>query len=537
MTLYRESFSLSIPRTVAENRLRERYGPPAPRGSALRWEVGRTGPYRFAITLDGDRVEVTARTPLPYAGLVAGVGAALGCLALGLLPTVAVAILGAGCLALALLPALPGNPWLDVGIPLPVDAQFEGRTYTAYGLVPLAGVLGCALAVLDGALAQAVVAVSTSLGAVGYLVHVDRFSRLQAQAPLFVLPLVASGPILIVGANLVALREFLPLVPRPSIPLLLGALVANTVALLAVFHVACDRGCRVVRRLPNAPLDSLGIRVAWAVVVVAVNAGLLSFGLAVVAATVGVLDAPALALPVGTMIAGVAAAGVPLPAVWVVACTLVLLAPLVALFGFWGYDVARSALRRRRLLDATVPADDPAVDYPVRLLDADAPNAFAVSTFLGRRRAIVATTGLRDVLDDDAFVAVLAHEAYHLDRRDPLRNALASTVGVAVGGENAVLALLDYPTIEREADRYAARAVGPATVARALRRLDEHAAGAAPWSAPNRRAEPAAAGRRSPRLATWRRIALAPFALLFGDHLLDAAHATVDERVRAVLEE
>ncbi len=135
------------------------------------------------------------------------------------------------------------------------------------------------------------------------------------------------------------------------------------------------------------------------------------------------------------------------------------------------------------------------------------------------------STGLLDELADEEVAAVIAHEEYHVRNGDPRWNLLASLFGLAVGGRNALVVAHDYPRVEREADRYAAREHGTETFVRALRRIERLRA----------TVPPADAHTEAVGSGVLPRILAAPYRVLFGSVVLENAHASTDERIEAVL--
>jgi Zn-dependent protease with chaperone function len=169
---------------------------------------------------------------------------------------------------------------------------------------------------------------------------------------------------------------------------------------------------------------------------------------------------------------------------------VVYLAVLVAVTGLALAPALVDRTRRvRRLTPAECDALGVAPDAPVRVLDADAPVAFAagLADRLGR---VVVSRGLLAALPTDEAAAVVRHERGHLRRGHvllrigvPSSYVLGWTTAVAVGVPGAFpgglalvvpVAAVSFAVsrwTEFDADRYAAaRGAGPA-LARALTRL------------------------------------------------------------------
>lgn len=107
-----------------------------------------------------------------------------------------------------------------------------------------------------------------------------------------------------------------------------------------------------------------------------------------------------------------------------------------------------------------------------RLLLVDAPSCVAVTHGL-LRPIVVISTGLVDALDRQELGAVLAHEAEHVDRRDPLRILVARIVAAALWPFPLLKDLVEHGALGSEisADRAAAADVGLRPLASALNRV------------------------------------------------------------------
>lgn len=167
----------------------------------------------------------------------------------------------------------------------------------------------------------------------------------------------------------------------------------------------------------------------------------------------------------------------------------------------------------------TEPISDIDGSVPVRVLQTPGIVAHPFRAPTGQE-AVLLSRGVLDELDEDELEAVISHELYHLRNRDLSRNAVATLFGLLVGGRNALVAVYDYPKIERKADEYAVSRVGADPLVRALRRLDSMRSLSV--------ARPGVVGEYE-RRGTW--LISAPYHVLFGSVLLENAHASVDERV------
>jgi hypothetical protein len=114
---------------------------------------------------------------------------------------------------------------------------------------------------------------------------------------------------------------------------------------------------------------------------------------------------------------------------------------------------ARSALRQLRIhrrLERSLVAwplgDQPSEEPDVWIVPDPRPRAFCAGLW---RPRIYVTSGALDVLEPDELRAVVAHEACHRARRDPLRFALAQVLGEAA---------FFLPALRRLGERYRALA-------------------------------------------------------------------------------
>jgi beta-lactamase regulating signal transducer with metallopeptidase domain len=155
---------------------------------------------------------------------------------------------------------------------------------------------------------------------------------------------------------------------------------------------------------------------------------------------------------------------------------------------------------------------------PVQVVSTDEVLCFCIGLF---RPHIVVSTALIELLDQAELDAVLAHEASHQRRRDPLRLLVA---GVAIRGLFFVPALPDLAraarvTTEVEADAAAADRYGNSNLIRALKTVLEAVsrtpAGASPMVASDLMSERVQAlGGDYPRVVIGRRRLVASVAAL-----------------------
>jgi Zn-dependent protease with chaperone function len=142
--------------------------------------------------------------------------------------------------------------------------------------------------------------------------------------------------------------------------------------------------------------------------------------------------------------------------------------------------VRRFAKRARQFEDVSLEA------MRVRLVDDPRPHAFCAGLL---RPRVYVSTGALELLDRPQLRAVLAHEEHHSRHRDPLRLLIAGVAGEA---------LFFLPVMRRARRRYAdlaeiaadeaavTRTGGPAALAAAMLRFDQHATAGTVGIAPER---------------------------------------------------
>lgn len=174
------------------------------------------------------------------------------------------------------------------------------------------------------------------------------------------------------------------------------------------------------------------------------------------------------------------------------------------------------------------------------------PNAYAGSLFFGLKDFIIINQSMVKLLDDRQLDALLAHEIYHLQNRDWAANLLAGIFSLLFFGRNTLLVFWGYPSVEREADKYAADRVGVEPLQSALhdltvekeryRRLRERH-----LPDESQRSKPSLPGfwtiisntvsqRRLQRLTELQRYITDPYELLFGSIVFQSAHLNLDDR-------
>jgi len=502
------------------------------RASTSRW-VARRGPYRTTAELDaaaGD-LWVTVALPGEY-----GLGAVV------LLLAVAVA-LALGAPAWTFLPALwagvvltllPVAHLLVGPLPDPPGVRTVDRGLTAVTLAPYAATALALFGTLRGTLAPPVaaapVAVLAAVGAGAYLLAGTgrRVTALDVPLSGLLAPLVAATNLVVAGA---LLRD----AASPGVALaLVAALAASLGGLFPAYcHVALRR-FRAARLTPVARRYRALAAVGYGALTL-VLAGSVVFGVRAVVTGGPVPFVPSRAALRSVLGSDLAVAGF----------SLLLVAPLAWLAVGWLVHLGGSvgsrwaALARSEPLQATGAAPgDGAADHgdplpvPVRVVPTNRPLVRPVAV-AGLWRGVLVGRPVVATLEPGELRAVVAHEAHHLEGRDLTAAAVATLAGLGFGGRNALLAFYDYAAAERAADERAARTVGAGVTVRALRRLEALQS----RSVGHRGADAAGdsscgAWASTRRLRTAWRVLRAPYDLFFGRVLLDAAHRSVDERIR-----
>jgi Zn-dependent protease with chaperone function len=539
MQVYRETRELDRPAALVRATLDDFAGGDADGDATAppteRWRAVR-GPYRTTATLDAATGELRVSVALPaaYGPLAAGLlglvlaGLAVDAPAWTFLPALwtgaALTLLPVGHLLVGPLPDADGLRTVDRGLSAAVLAPYAAAALALFGA--LRGMLGPEAA-------AAPVAMLASVGAGAYLLAGTgrRVTALDVPLSVLLAPLVAATNLLVAGA----------LLEDPASPALAVGLAA-AVALVLGALFPCY--CRVaLRRFADARLAPVArrYRVLAAVGHVGLTLALaasVAFGLRAVLVGPGA-DGP-LPPPVDALVPARATVRAAVGAgtagdIAVAGLSLLLVAPLAWLVVGWIAHLLGSLGARTLALVRSAPLSIAEPSVPVRVVRTDRPLIRPVAV-PGVWWGVLVGRPVVEALTDDELRAVVAHEASHLEGRDLTAAAAASLAGLGFGGRNALLAFYDYAAAERAADEHAARTVGPDALVRALRRLEGLRSSGAGMAVAD--GEPAAgsAGATGERgtISPLRRVARAPYDLLFGRVLLDAAHRSVDERIRHV---
>lgn len=560
MRVYTETLSVTRPPALVAMELRDRLGEPVdthstdganppsadspgslPETAHSRWRYRRLL-YRYEVTLDPDRGRVETVVSVP---------SAFRPVALGVLPATVLAVLlglspAAYLLALwvcALVAAVPVvHLWPRVGAPLEIEsARPIGRRLTAASVPAYLGAmlaLWAGLSVVKpGPAAAAMVVVLSAVGLGAYYAG-NGLGLDDGRISALGVPVSALLPALFAAGNAVVATALLagPVVASGTAHPVLAVALAGTTAI--VFDLAFLVYCRVAlgsfAEARLVPPRSRRARVAGAACFLGVNVVL-------VGATVLALATLAAGLHPGTnpTVVGLGAISPIEPAYDTVDAVFaplagparpysigfyaLLVAPVLYVGLGWAYyHLTGLATRIGGLLRAERVTGRDLPDVPVFAIPGTVPRVRPLGRLFGLWGVVLVTEPVLELADDE-LAAVVAHEAYHVRRRDLAVGALAALAALAVGGRNALLAFYDYPAAEREADAYAAERVGRDALVRALRRMESLHYEARRPVADGPTAPPA-----DPSVLSY---LLAPYRLYFGRVLLDGAHRDTDERI------
>ncbi|WP_276258759.1 hypothetical protein [Haloglomus litoreum] len=513
--------------------------PDTPTAPGSRW-VARRGPYRTTAELDATTGDLRVSVALPGEY---GPGAVLLLLAVAValaldappwtfLPAlwggVALTLLPVGHLLVGPLPETPGARTVDRGLTATALAPYAATALALFGTLR---------GTVPPAVAAAPVAVLTAVGAGAYLLAGTgrRVTALDVPLSGLLAPLVAATNLLVAGALLRDAR---------SPALAVGLVGALALALGALFPAYCRlalRRFRAARLTPVArryrALAALGY---GALTLALAGSVVLALRAVVAGGSVPLGGAPPLGETVPSVLGRATLRGALGDDLAVAGFTLLLLAPLAWLAVGWAAHLGGSVGGRLLALarsepaggrfDSSEAASDP-LPVPVRVVPTDRPLVRPVAV-AGLWRGVLVGRPVAEALAADELRAVVAHEAYHLGSRDLTAAAVATLAGLGFGGRNALLAFYDYAAAERAADEHAAAAVGTGAVVRALRRLEgQRARGAGDALADGGGRLSGGGSAHGAARSTWR-VIRAPYDLFFGRVLLDAAHRSVDERIR-----
>ncbi len=523
MSISRTVGSLRKPWGLVQTELETTFGEPEHADEEYRWDVGSFWLFQVEATVNSrtGQLEVVVSTVLPYTLLA--LSSLVLVLGLAVVSASATAVGVSVAFFLVLFPLVANWRY---------QRYFHNRTselvsLEEYSITPavLLPVLGFTAGTFVLAETPAFRVLSLVLGL--FLLPLFAYATtlsadsLRRQFPAWGLVFFSTLPILLTVGNFWLLTLVPELLSVEWIPYAVGFLVVSTLLVVVAYASLCRLFLSAVRYAPNEPISSTPVKILWWGYFLGLNAGLVLLlgGLLFGWDVLSVAD-----VPFELIVAGLSTTWTPAPPVVAGASLVALSAPLLGLTVLWMWNLVRRLSLYRELAAKTEPDSDIDSSVPVRVLQTDGIVAHPFRTLTGNN-AILLSRGVIDELDEDELEAVIAHELYHLRNRDLSRNAVASVFGLLVGGRNALVAVYDYPKIEREADEYAVSQVGADALVRALRRLDSMRSLSA--------ARPGVVGDYDG--GGWWLIS-APYQVLFGSVLLENAHASIDERVAYAIE-
>lgn len=532
--LVRVTGTLSKPWNLVENELCHLFSDPSVHDTQYTWEALIAKVFLLTLTVDkasGD-LEITVGTPVPYlsSSIIAAVSTVLIVL---FYPRPAVLFLAmAACLVLLLLAAIPGIVILPRYLYMPTSdfLSVEQGRLSRVTFIPLSGwvvgsafVLGADSLLLPALILGCLLVVLYAYASTISLTALRRQALLLAISTLTLLPLILS-----VG-NLAFIDLLAEGTAGMEFVLAVSFFIVNTVAIMAVYIWLCQILLDWAQHIPNRAVDSVFLRFAWGGLILGLN---ISSVLLVPVYLFGVGFSSGGGVPVVTLATEFATVGLLIPHLFAWAVTIILASPFLVVCFLWVFHLYRE-LQKRRLLSKTVEFTDINTDVPVHVLETNHAQAYAHTTLTGQDK-IVITSGLREQLEPQELQAVIEHEKYHLENRDPMRIAVGTIFGLLFGGKNAIVVLFDFPAIEIKADRYAADQVGTTSMVRALRRL-ERARPSEPMTQPSFVAGPPFISQQA--LGISNRIFWPPYYVLFGNVVSESAHPTIDDRIAFILDD
>lgn len=208
--------------------------------------------------------------------------------------------------------------------------------------------------------------------------------------------------------------------------------------------------------------------------------------------------------------------------------TLIILSgclPLLFLTALWLIHVINQVSLLFRLLHYSRPLHATELGFtpevPVHIFDQSYPTAYQLRLF-GIKPAIVITKPVKNFPIDE-IQAIYFHELYHIKYRHSIVTFLLSILPLIPIGPNIFLILIDFPQIERNADKYVVSNIGSDSLVKAIRRV-------AQTSRPS--------GLEPPSLTIYEPTPFVhSYKLLFGSLVMNAVHPSPDDRVENILVE
>lgn len=520
MRLYTLTESLTDPWSVAEAELNRVFGEPAEHDDEFSWTVA-SQLFSIQITLNRGtgRMEYAVSTRLPYRALaVVSVLLAVG-VGVIIQESYLLGIPWVVCMSVGIFPLV--SVWrfnMAVRNRIAIGASVEDINCTPAVLLPVAG-----LFIINWALASSTVfrGLTLLLSLFGlpicYAITSVSPVSLRSQLPLIYVAVFSSAPLMLTVANFGFVHMAIEQVGPAAVSPIVLVLSVLTISFLFWLASKCRMFVMATEEVPNRPVSTAGVRIIWSGYFLLLNLMMLaSISIALSGRSVMNIDGT----PTAVLESGFETSGLPFPSITAVGATVLLAMPVIVVVVFWIGKLTRVPRGYYEMYLKSEPVSD--IGGPVRVRTVDSPQVLA-RPFRSPRgeETVMLSDRIVDELAPDELEAVVAHETYHLENRDFMRNLLTAIFGVLVGGRNVLIACFDYPKIERQADEYAVEQVGSEPLIRALRKLERIQSASV--------TQPSVTGRSSAESGSW--LISAPYDILFGSALLENAHASVDERI------
>ena len=513
---------------VFERELTKVFGQPTRGKGTYRWTKQVLALFSIEVTANkgAGRTQIVTKISLPYR-IISTIGTIVA-VALIIEENFILATLFAlsVCLFLALLPTAQGF-FLPFYFYFRTKNIFKVKDFkmTSWMLVPLTGWAIGTIHVTNYWLPSFIM--TGFLLTLSIFVSGDLLSQIQDQSFSFLILSISSMPPLITFGNLTILDSILRLQSTSAVVALLITIVM-TVLITDLYLRLCSTLANAADIIPNPPTTSRLTRFLWGSVMLGINLFMIIFMLLLlfqrdVFGTT--LVSPA---DIGMILKSV---GTPYHTSFGLLTWSVLVSPLMGLLIFWIYNI-HNQIKQRHLLSTADELGQNGFEIPVKIVDSPAAQSVAHHRLFGQDTVIV-TTALVEQLREDELRALIEHEKYHLNNYDSVQVLIATFFGFLVGGKNALIMLFDFARSERDADLYAADQVGTDTIIRALRRLEMNRTSVSIHQADITGA-PAFLSVADD--SQTKQILLDTYNILFGNIVLDAAHQSIDDRVRYILD-
>lgn len=525
--------TLTKPWHLVEDELCHLFSNPSIQGTKYTWEAVVARVYYLSVIADkaSGEVEITVETPFPYlhSSMLATVSAVL---VVFLYPTVPLLFFVISvCLVLVLFSLIPGIVILPRYLYGPTSNFFSIEQYRISKpiFIPLSGFI-VGFVYVQGTDSLLIPSLILGCLLVALLLYGSTISlaALRRQTLLFIILTLTLLPLIISVGNIAFVNELAEGVTGIQFVIFVAVLMINTVAVMAVYVIICKILSDKSQHLPNNTVESVLLRITWGGLILGLN---ISSVVLLPAYLIGRGILSDRNVPLATLATEFSSAGVPAHHLFAWVVMVILVSPFLGVCLLWVFHLHRELQMRRQLSNA-VELTEIDIDVPVHVLETDHMQAYAHTTLTGQDK-IVITSGLRDQLEPGELQAVIEHEKYHLENRDPIRIVVGTISGLLFGGKNAIVVLFNFPGIEIQADRYAVEKVGTTPMVRALRRLERAKPSATVQ--PSSVAGPPFVSQYGQRYLD--RVVWPPYYVLFGNIVSESAHPTIDDRIAFILDD